>query len=153
MTLLRYYLLWCSTFITDYYTVPGNVALRHWISLRPGEFELGLFSFLHVYQEKGPNVMLWNVSRLKPLVLPQAQDDLEAIYGVYIVQDQFVQEKELSRLQTSNMNFWIFFTEMRESDAKRSFQRHHGGSWKSLEDWRFRKLMNELSISTYADFM
>lgn len=97
--------------------------------------------------------MLWNVAHLKPVVLLQAQDAVEAIYGMYIVQDQFVQEKELSGLQTSNMNFWIFFTEMRESDAKRSFQGRHEGSWKSLEDLRFWKLMNELSISTYADFM
>lgn len=50
------------------------------------------------------------------------------------------------------MNFWIFFTEIRKSDAKHSFQRHHGGSWKSSEDLRLWKLINEHSISTYADF-
>lgn len=43
--------------------------------------------------------MLWNASCLKPLVLPQAQDDLEAIYVAYFAQDQFVQERELFFVQ------------------------------------------------------
>lgn len=154
MTLLHYYLFRCSSIITDSYTVPGNVALRLWIFLHPGKLGSGLlFSFLHVYQEKGPNVMLWNVSRLKPLVLPQAQDDLVANYGVYIVQDQFVKRRNSEDCRRATWISESFFTETRESEARRGFQRLRGGSWKSLEDLRFWKVMNELSISTYADFM
>lgn len=40
-------------------------------------------------------MMVWTASCLKPVVLPQAQNNLEAIYVVYFVLDQFVQEKEL----------------------------------------------------------
>lgn len=150
MTLLHYYLLRCSALI-EYYTVSGNVAFRCWISLHPGKLGLGLlFSFFHFYQEKEPNMILWNASYVlsPPTGTRWSGSNLCGTLSRPICPREGIL---LCELATSNMNFWIFFTEIKESDAKHSVHRHHG-LWKSLEDLKFWKLMNELSISTCADF-
>ena len=103
---------------------------------------------------KESKMMLWNASCLKPLVIPQAQDDLEAIYVAYFAQDQFVQEKELCFVHW-RLARWIsesFFYWTKRIGCKTSFLRYHGDSGKSLEDLRFWKSMNEFSISICADF-
>ena len=92
---------------------------------------------------KESKMMLWNASCLKPLVIPQAQDDLEAIYVAYFAQDQFVQEKELCFVHW-RLARWIsesFFTELRELDAKRAFwgimeiQENPWRIWDSENQW------------------
>lgn len=91
---------------------------------------------------------------LSPWVLPQTQNDLEAIYVVYFVFKINLPKRRNSALWTgdNDTNFWIFIYKNQRIRCKRSFQRYHGDSWKSLEDLRFQKLINELSISTDADF-
>ena len=92
---------------------------------------------------KESKMMLWNASCLQPLVIPQAQDDLEAIYVAYFAQDQFVQEKELCFVHW-RLARWIaesFFTELRELDAKRAFwgiteiQENPWRIWDSGNQW------------------
>lgn len=151
---LLHYLLWCSTII-DYYTVPRNVAFRHQIFLHPGKLGLGLlFSFLHVYQEKRPNIdavkcilsqalspstgTRWSGSNLCGILYPRPICPREGTL--------------LCAMETSNVNFWFFFIAVKGSDAKRGLLRHHGDSGKSSEDLRFWKSMNELNIPICADF-
>lgn len=126
----------------DYYTVPGNAAFRHWISLHPGKLDW-VSSLSSMFIRKRDQIWHWNASCLKPLVLPQAQDDLEAIYVVYFVKTNLSKRRN-SVLWTRDKQheFLNLFYKNRRIRCKCSFQRHHGDSWKSLEDLRFWKLMN-----------
>ena len=131
MTVLVYHLLWCSTVITDYYTVTGDVAFGHWTSLHPGRLGLGLlFSFPWFTRQR----------------LQVRHCEMHPVSSAQETQLCFVDWWQAT---------WISDSFLQKSENQMQTQLSEA-SWRYVEvlgGFGFQKLINELSLFPYADFL